>query len=132
VTGARRWLVAQPQIGEDLAMASIGGPRPHAAHASERSPIAPRPSADGLEDPVACAARVIADEVRSIFRAVDAKTSAIDADARERAQQVRRSASASAEPARARLEAISRDLESLARDLDGAAKARAARLGRVS
>jgi hypothetical protein len=82
---------------------------------------------DGLEDPAACAARVVADEVLSIVQAVEARTSAIDADARERARHVQRAARASAGRARARLEAMTRDLGSLASELDEAAKARTSR-----
>jgi hypothetical protein len=112
-------------------MASLDRPQSHDADLGETSRIAPRPSPDGLDDPVACAARVMADEVLSIFHAVDARTSAIDADARENAQQVRRAARASAEPARAKLEAITRDLEALATELDEAVEARSGRSGHV-
>jgi len=81
------------------------------------------------EDPAAYAARVIADEALSIFLAVEARTSEIDAGARQVADEIRRRADEATAPALARLEAMSRDLEELATELDGAANERAARRG---
>jgi hypothetical protein len=78
------------------------------------------------EDPAASAARVIADEVLSIFEAVRARTMAISADARREAEE--RGGSATGR-ALAKLEAISNDVQALARELGDVAAERAARSG---
>lgn len=78
-------------------------------------------------DPASDAARVIADEALSIFLAVDATTSQIDADARRRADEIRSATDEATAPALARLAAMSRNLEALATELDDGARERAAR-----
>jgi hypothetical protein len=80
-------------------------------------------------DPVSDAARVIADEALSIFLAVDAATSEIDAEARRRAETIRRASDERTAPALARLEAMSRDFDALAEELDERVRERAARQG---
>jgi hypothetical protein len=82
-------------------------------------------SGNGLNDPVACAGRLITDEVVSILQAVDAQTAAMQAAARERASRIRNREPAAA--GLARLKAIVRDLDTLAAELE----ARTARSGRV-
>ena len=78
-------------------------------------------------NPASDAARVIADEALSIFRAVDAVTSQIDADARRRASLVRRASEETTASALAHLNAMSHDFDALANELDGRARQRAVR-----
>jgi hypothetical protein len=80
-------------------------------------------------DPASDAARVIAEEALSIFRAVDAATSQIDAEARRRADLIRRAGDESTSSALARLNAMSRDFDALANELDERARERAMRRG---
>jgi hypothetical protein len=69
-------------------------------------------------DPASDAARVIEEEALSIFLAVDAATSEIDADARRRAELIQRSSVEATAPALARLDAMSRSFDALAAELD--------------
>jgi hypothetical protein len=78
-------------------------------------------------DPASDAARVIAEEALSIFHAVDAATSKIDADARRRADLIRRASDERTAPALARLNEMSRSIDALANELDERARERAAR-----
>jgi hypothetical protein len=80
-------------------------------------------------DPASDAARVIEDEALSIFLAVDAATSEIDADARRRAELIRRASDEATVPALARLDAMSRTFDALVEELDERARTRAAREG---
>jgi hypothetical protein len=80
-------------------------------------------------DPALDAARVIEEEALSIFLAVDAATSEIDADARRRADAIRRASHDATAPALARLDAMSRTFDALAEELDERARTRAARQG---
>lgn len=75
-------------------------------------------------DPASDAARVISEEALSIFHAVDAATSKIDAEARRRADLIRRAGEETTAPALARLHAISRDFDALAEELDERAEER--------
>jgi hypothetical protein len=97
----------------------------------DRIPWRDRGDHDGVtdEDPAACAARAVGEEVLSILQAVEAKTSEIDAGARREADEIRRSADRAGARAAARLRAIARELDALAKDLDHAAGARGARRG---
>jgi hypothetical protein len=79
-----------------------------------------------MRDPAAFAASVIADQTLSIFRAVEATTSDIDAGGRRDAQEIMRRSDEVIGPAKARLEAMSLDLEALAHELDRPAAERAA------
>jgi hypothetical protein len=83
-----------------------------------------------LDDAASLAAQVITEQALSIFQAVEARTSEIDAHARRRAEEIVRQADAAATPAIARLEALSRDLEALSTELDRTAEQRAARRAR--
>lgn len=69
-------------------------------------------------DPALDAARVIEEEALSIFLAVDAATSEIDADARRRAELIQRESDEATAPALARLDAMSRTFDALAEELD--------------
>jgi len=69
-------------------------------------------------DPAASAAHVIADQALSIFEAVEAQTSEIDARAHRDADQIRQSALAVADPGRARLNLISQSLDAISTALE--------------
>jgi hypothetical protein len=99
----------------------------------DRIPMRDRRDRDGVvtvEDPAACAERVVGDEVMSILQAVEARTSEIDATARREADEIRRGADRAGARAVARLRAIARELDALADDLDHAARDPGARDGR--
>jgi len=104
--------VAEQPIGEYLAMASID-----------------RAGSQNAGDPAADAARVIEEEALSIFQAVDARISEIDAHARRRADAIRSSAQQATAPALARLTVMATDLDALANELDSMRKDQPARLG---
>jgi hypothetical protein len=72
----------------------------------------------GPDDPAASAASMIADQALSIFEAVEAKASDIDARAQRAAEEIRREAIAVADPAAERLDAISRELDAISGALD--------------
>jgi hypothetical protein len=103
-------------------MASHGRPRP-----VDSIPLGDRGDHDGLlegEDPAACAAEVVAEEVLSILQAVDARTSEMDATARREADEIRRAADLAAADAVARYAATVRELDALATELDERAATR--------
>lgn len=69
------------------------------------------------EDPAGSAARVVAEEVLSILRAVEARTSEIGVSSRRDAEAIRRAADQAGADAVGRFAAITRELDALARDL---------------
>jgi hypothetical protein len=77
------------------------------------------------QDPATSAASMIADQALSIFQAVEAQASEIDARAHLDADEIRRSTLAVADPARAHLDAISRGLDAIATALERVATERA-------
>ena len=103
--------MAERAIGEYLAMASIDGG-----------------GSQNAGDPAADAARVIEQEALSIFQAVDARVSEIDAHARRRADAIRSSVQQATAPALARLTVMSTELDALASELDSMEKDQPARL----
>jgi hypothetical protein len=70
------------------------------------------------EDPAACAARVIAEQALSIFKAAEATASEIQARGRRQAEQLAGGADEAAAIALTRLQAISLELDDLAADVD--------------
>jgi hypothetical protein len=70
------------------------------------------------EDPAACAARVIAEQALSIFKAAEATASEIQERGRRQAEQLAGGADEAAAIALTRLHAISRQLDDLAADVD--------------
>jgi hypothetical protein len=83
-------------------------------------------SMGGQQDPAESAASVISDQALSIFQAVEATTSEIDARAHGEAEEIRRRTVEARESAQARLEVISRDLDALSMAVDHLAETRAA------
>jgi hypothetical protein len=80
----------------------------------------------GRQDPAESAASVISDQALSIFHAVEATTSEIDARAHGEADEIRRRTVEVLESAQARLDVISGDLDALSMAVDHVAETRAA------
>jgi hypothetical protein len=85
----------------------------------------PDNAARGEDDPVASAASMIADQALSIFEAVEAKASEIDARAQCEADEIRREAMAVAAPAAERLDGITRELDAISTALERVSSERA-------
>jgi len=115
-------------------MASIDRPRSEdlthrGERVSEDGPIAAGLLPADPEDPAAFAGALVAEEALSILRAVEARTSALDAAARAEADEIRRASVDATAPALALLRAMARELDGLVTDLQGAAANVAARRG---
>lgn len=100
-----------------------GSDPPFVEHRDVDEPGAARGSveegvAGAAPDPAASAAHMIGDQALSIFEAVEAQASEIDARAHREAEEIRRSTLAVADPARARLDVISRDLDAISTALE--------------
>jgi hypothetical protein len=84
------------------------------------------PGSSGQQDPAESAASVISDQALSIFQALEATTSEIEARARNEAEEIRKRTVEVLESAQARLDAVSRDLDALSTAVDHVAETRAA------
>jgi 3-methyladenine DNA glycosylase/8-oxoguanine DNA glycosylase len=70
------------------------------------------------EDPAGCAARVVAEQALSIFKAAEATASEIEARGGQQAEELAGAADEAVAVALSRLHAISRQLDALAADVD--------------
>jgi hypothetical protein len=124
--------VTRAQIGEHSDMEGIDGrwnddtTSQGDAAGREDGMSGPGSVTSGPQDPAASAASLIAEQARSIFQAVEATTSDIDARARAEAEEIRRGAEEAVARASGRLEAMSRDLNTVSMALDRAVEDRSA------